>query len=127
MKHDVQEVTTQTVLDYITLNREESDAPWVQSVMDSKTVKMLLCNGEYARQRKAYGMFLGGTMIGYAVVHRPSETLDLLHIAEDFREMGYAKAFLRELDITAVAVDPRNTRAINLYTDLGYELDFIEE
>jgi len=127
MKHEVQEVSVDTVLGYLTLNHEASNEPWVKSVMDAKTVKMMLCNGSYARNRKAYGLFLGETMIGYAVVHHPSETLDLLHIAEDFRGMGYAKKFLRELDVSMVAVDGNNQRAVNLYTSLGYELEFIEE
>lgn len=127
MKPDVREVSLKTVLQYLILNYEVSEEPWVESVMDTRTVKLMLSNGSYAKQRKAHGLFLGETMIGYAVIHVPSETLDLLHVAEDFRGSGYSTAFLKELAVSNVVVDSRNIRAINLYTKLGYELEFFED
>lgn len=127
MKPVVQPVNLQTVLDYITLNQEVTEEPWVMAVLDPKTTRLLLTNGKHAHQRKAYGLFIGSTMIGYAVVHLPSQTLDLLHVAEDFRGNGYSTQLLSELNIKRVALDVRNIRATNLYTKLGYELEFFED
>lgn len=127
MQHEVNPIDFKTVLDYITLNHEVSDEPWVVNVMNPKTVRALLCSSCHANHRKAYGLFLGATMIGYAVVHTPTKTLDLLHIAEDFRGKGNAIRLLQVLDVERVTLDERNLRAVNLYTKLGYELEFYED
>lgn len=127
MSYAVSEVNLNTVLQYVALNAEVSEDPWVEAVMNPKTIRLILCNGTNARDRKAYGLFIGETMIGYAVVHGPTQTLDLLHVAEDFRGLGYGYKFLKELNIQRVVLDARNIRATNLYTQLGYELEFFEE
>lgn len=115
------------VVEYIELNRTETAEPWVEAVLDVKTARLMLLNGSYAKDRMAYGLWLGANMIGYAVVHRPSKTLDLLHIAEEYQGRGFGKQFLSELDIENVVLDARNIRATNLYTQLGYDLEFFGE
>lgn len=127
MKPVVVHASANEVIEYIALNQTTSEEPWVQAVLDAKTVKLMLLNGNYAKQRKAYGLWLGSTMIGYAVAHLPSQTLDLLHVAEEFQGRGFGEQFLRELDVQRVVLDARNIRATNLYTKLGYELEFFEE
>lgn len=127
MKPVVMSASVEEVIEYIELNKSDSEEPWVQAVLDAKTAKLILLNGSYAKQRKAYGLWLGSNMVGYAVVHLPSQTLDLLHVAEEYQGRGLGKYFLSQLDVVAVVLDARNVRATNLYTQFGYELEFFGE
>lgn len=125
MEYEILVVNADQVTTYINQCDESSQDPWIQSVVDIDTVRMMMLNGKHGRERKGYGIFLGGDlMIGYAVIHTPTKHLDLLHIDEDFRGRGVGEQFLRQLDIETVTVDERNTTAINLYNKLGYLTEF---
>lgn len=124
---DVNRVGYDDIVDYLNSNQESIKQPWVQVVTDQKIIKMMLNNGSYGKQRRAYGLFHRSTMIGYCVVNPRVQSLDLLHIAEGFRGKGLAERFLRQFDIDNVVVDPRNEAAIHLYSKLNYNLSFAEE
>lgn len=127
MKFEVQDVSKQVVLDYIDAVPATTAPIWERVVLDRETVVPMLFNGSYARERECFGLYIDGAIKGYAVVHAKNRELDLLHIHDDIRGMGYGERFLRELDIEAVTVDGQNTLAVNLYTKLGYEIEFMEE
>lgn len=127
MSLEVREVSPSDVLNYIRLNKDDVNIPWIASVTNERTVGLILGNGVYAKQRKAYGLYNSDNMIGYAVIHYPTLTLDLLHLAEPYRGKGFGEWFLKELDANTVTVDASNIVAVNLYTKLGYNLEFFEE
>ncbi len=126
MTFKVQDVTKQVVLDYIDAIDSTTLPIWEKVVLDRETVVPMLFNGNYARDRQAYAMYIDGVVKGYAVVHKDGE-LDLLHIQKDVRGLGYGERFLSQLDIESVSVDGNNTAAVGLYNKLGYEISFLED
>lgn len=128
MKLAIQDVSLDQILKYI-CKQSLVDIPiWERVVLDqAKTVTPMMRNGAYAKFRKGYGLFVEGTMVGYAVVYEPDHTLDLIHITKGCRGQGLGEWFLRDLGIERVTVDAENEVAVKLYEKLGYEIEFIKE
>lgn len=125
MRLIVEPITKESVYGYIERQPAVGLPEWELAVLDQTTVKAMLSNGNYARERKAFGLLKDQNIIGYAVVHEPTKTLDLLHLSDVYRGLGFGESFLNQLDITDVSVDSRNKKAIKLYDRLKYTIDFI--
>lgn len=110
---------------YIENNRTPGTTlpPWVRAVEDTSTAEALLTHHSF-RGHKAFGCYLSGAMIGYAIVYTPRRHLEVMQMSPKFRGKGYGKLFLNELDIVSVNVDRDNTGAVRLYESMGYELEY---
>lgn len=97
--------------------------PWVRAVEDTSTAEALLTHHSF-RGHEAFGCFLNGAMIGYAIIYTPRQHLEVMQMSPKFRGKGYGKLFLNELDIVRVNVDRDNTGAVRLYESMGYELEY---
>ena len=124
MKLEVHEVPYIVIKQYLEQQAKDGLPEWEAVTLDLDTVKMLLHNGAYARDRSAWAVVLEGRVMGYAVVYNPQRTLDLLHLAPEVRGKGLGKWFLQHLNIKEVVVDFRNKVALALYKRLGYEIEY---
>ena len=127
MKTQVEVVSVNAILAYAFAQDKDNVTVWENVVLDPTTIKPMMCNGAAARNRKGFGLFIGSDMVGYAVVDESYHCLDLMHITADLRGQGLGKAFLKQLDIKRVCVDACNHAAINLYTQMGYEIEYLED
>lgn len=123
----VQDVPLANILAYA-LKQPQSDIEiWEKVVLDHNTIWPMMTNGRSAMARQGYGLYVGPEMVGYAVVDEANDSLDLMHIAASSRGLGLSKRLLNQLNIKNTCVDENNIVAINLYTQLGYEIDLIKD
>lgn len=108
---------------YIENNRTPGEMlpPWVRAVEDTSTAEALLTHHSF-RGHKAFGCYLNGAMIGFAIIYMPRQHLEVMQMSHKFRGKGYGKQFLKELGIVSVNVDRANTGAVRLYESMGYKL-----
>lgn len=123
----VQDVSTAAIIAYAYKQPKDDIQVWEQVVLDHNTIWPMMSNGRSAMNRKGYGLFTGDEMIGYAVVDEANDVLDLMHITAAARGKGLSKSFLGQLYIKHTCVDENNLVAINLYTQLGYEIELIKD
>lgn len=124
MKCEVHEVPYIVIKQYVEQQAKDGLPEWETVTLDDDTVKLLLMNGAFARERSAWTVVLEGRVVGYAVVDDRMKTLDLLHLAPEVRGKGLGKWFLQHLNIKNVVVDIRNKVALALYKGLGYEIEY---
>lgn len=127
MEVEVQDVPLANILAYAYKQPQTDIEIWEKVVLDYNTIWPMMNNGRSAMNRKGYGLYVGVEMVGYAVVDEANDILDLMHITESSRGQGLSKRFLNHLNIKHTSVDENNIVAINLYTQLGYEIDLIKD
>lgn len=111
---------------YLIRYGEEHGPHYIRTVVNPNTAQALLDPQRYKHYR-GYGMYVGNTMVGYAVVHEVNSLLSLLHVAKGYRGQGLAENFVKQLGIKETIVCRENVRAIKFYQKLGIEYTFDDE
>lgn len=127
MDIEVQDVSVDCILDYVLKQPQTRIPVWEKVVLDQTTIIPMMRNGNHARLRKGFGLFVGRCMVGYAVIDESKHSLELLHISAGVRGHGLSTFLLKQLHIKSVSVDEANHVAIKLYRKLGYTIDLIKE
>ncbi|QBX32169.1 putative N-acetyltransferase [Pseudomonas phage PA1C] len=127
MNIQIKPVTYSDIEAYLNKYAEKELPFYLEPVVDLDSIKTLLTKPSFRIGRKAYGAFLDGEILGYAIVLEPSHTLDLIHVASKARGKGLGKALLKHTKVTNTVVNKNNKEAIALYRKLNIRIEFDDE
>ncbi len=136
MKEELFIYTAEMITELMNYHRKLNNAPkefWQTDEESEKSLKEWLEMGE------VYNIFLEGEVVGFFYIRFGGQKvawLEDIFIAEEYRKRGIGKLAIKKLDelmiernITSmfVSVIPRNTSALKLYRDCGFDhLNMIE-
>ena len=123
----IRPASVKVLTDYIRSQAKVRVSKFEQTVLDADTVNTLLTKAAFRNGREGWGIYYDGVLCGYAVVYRPTLTLDLLYVSNDYRNKGIATQALQLLRVRNMVVNRNNDVALALYLSLGMNVEFDDE
>lgn len=122
--------TTKMITELMNYHRELNNAPKEYWQTDAQSIETL---NKWKKQGSVYNVFLDDKSVGFFYVRFGGQNvawLEDLFIVEEYRRIGIGKLAMKKLDelmvdngVISMFVDviPRNTSAIKLYKECGFD------
>ena len=100
---------------------------YLVGLYDKNIITFMVTDQTFSRSRSVYGAYVDGVLCGFSIVQDATESLDLIHVNDDYREMGVASKLIEYSNIKRVVVNKKNTKALSLYQQFSLEIHYDDD
>ncbi len=120
-------VSLDDLMRYIDDIASEDVPEYLENLLDKKIIRFMLSDPVFSKSRVAYGAYIDGVLCGFSIIQHVVDSLDLLHVHEDYRNMGVGSRLIEYSGIKRVVVNKKNSKALSLYRHFSLEVHYDDD